>query len=223
MGAATSETASEPTTDRHRTWEAGEAIDVQVGRTPTGWQAPAALGRERSIPCHTAARPVALTWAILPVGYGVEATPSLPYTPRRATHDRTGGPLRNLRADPGRGATAFLAQPSLARSTRRSYDQTLTRLVHELGGDRPLSALTREAVTVAVTAAKNADARINNRAKRPAACRFHSSRDHAGARSERKPSSEAGGRVGVCPGLLRRPPSSESHRWRPLLVPPRSQ
>jgi hypothetical protein len=35
----------------------------------------------------------------------------------------------------------FLAQPSLARSTRRSYDQTLTRLVHELDGDRPLSAL----------------------------------------------------------------------------------
>jgi hypothetical protein len=168
MGAATSETASEPTTDRHRTWEAGEAIDVQVGRTPTGWQAPAALGRERSIPCHTAARPVALTWAILPVGHGVEATPSLPYTPRRATHDRTGGPLRNLRADPGRGATAFLAQPSLARSTRRSYDQTLTRLVHELGGDRPLSALTGAAVTVAVTA-KNAHARIKNRAKRPAA------------------------------------------------------
>src|SRR4029453_10684224 len=50
-------------------------------------------------------------------------------------------------------AAAFLAQPSLARSTRRSYDQTLTRLVHELGGDRPLSALTVEAVTLAVTAA----------------------------------------------------------------------
>ena len=38
--------------------------------------------------------------------------------------------------------TAFLAQPSLARSTRRSYEQTLTRLVHDLGGDRPLSART---------------------------------------------------------------------------------
>ena len=50
-------------------------------------------------------------------------------------------------------AAAFLAQPSLARSTRRSYDQTLTRLVHELGGNRPLSALTVEAVTLAVTAA----------------------------------------------------------------------
>jgi hypothetical protein len=36
------------------------------------------------------------------------------------------------------------------------------------------------------------------------------------------PASEAGGRVGVDPGLPRRPPSSESHRWRPLLVPPRS-
>jgi integrase len=50
-------------------------------------------------------------------------------------------------------AAAFLAQPSLARSTRRSYDQTLTRLVHELGGDRPLCALTVEAVTLAVTVA----------------------------------------------------------------------
>jgi integrase len=50
-------------------------------------------------------------------------------------------------------ATAFLAQPSLARSTRRSYDQTLTRPVHELGGDRPLSLLTMEVVTVAVTTA----------------------------------------------------------------------
>jgi integrase len=50
-------------------------------------------------------------------------------------------------------AAAFLAQPSLARSTRRSYDQTLTRLVRELGGDRALSTLTVEAVTVAVTTA----------------------------------------------------------------------
>jgi site-specific recombinase XerD len=49
--------------------------------------------------------------------------------------------------------TAFLAQPSLARSTRRSYEQTLTRLLRELGGDRPLSALTVEAVTAAVTPA----------------------------------------------------------------------
>lgn len=51
------------------------------------------------------------------------------------------------------GAAAFLGQPSLARSTRRSYDQTLTRLVRELGGDRPLSTLTVEAVTVAVMTA----------------------------------------------------------------------
>jgi site-specific recombinase XerD len=50
-------------------------------------------------------------------------------------------------------AAAFLAQPSLARSTRRSYAQTLIRLVRQLGGDRPLSTLTGEAVTVAVTTA----------------------------------------------------------------------
>src|SRR5215207_10931143 len=50
-------------------------------------------------------------------------------------------------------AAAFLAQPSLARSTRRSYDRTVTRLVRELGGDRPLSTLTVEAVTAAVMTA----------------------------------------------------------------------
>jgi integrase len=50
-------------------------------------------------------------------------------------------------------ASAFLAQPSLARSTRRSYAQTLTRLIRELGSDRPLSTLTVEAVTVTVMAA----------------------------------------------------------------------
>jgi site-specific recombinase XerD len=55
-------------------------------------------------------------------------------------------------------AAAFLAQPSLARSTRRSYDQTLTRLVHELGGDRPLSMLTAEAVVLTVTTAWGARA-----------------------------------------------------------------
>jgi hypothetical protein len=41
-------------------------------------------------------------------------------------------------------AAAFLAQPSLARSAHRSSDQTLTRLVRELGSDRPLSTLTVE-------------------------------------------------------------------------------
>ena len=50
-------------------------------------------------------------------------------------------------------AAAFLAQPSLARSTRRSYAQTLTPLMRELGSDRPLSTLTVEAITVAVTTA----------------------------------------------------------------------
>jgi hypothetical protein len=42
-------------------------------------------------------------------------------------------------------------QPGLARSTRRCYSQTLTRLVRKLGGQGPLSTLTVEAVTVAVT------------------------------------------------------------------------
>jgi hypothetical protein len=44
---------------------------------------------------------------------------------------------------------AFLAQPGFARSTRRSYDQTLTRV--RVRRHRQLSALTVEAVTVAVT------------------------------------------------------------------------
>ena len=44
-----------------------------------------------------------------------------------------------------------------------------------------------------------------------------------GGYAPQESASEAGGRVGVGPGLPRRPPSSESHRWRPLLVPPRSR
>jgi site-specific recombinase XerD len=55
-------------------------------------------------------------------------------------------------------AAAFIAQPSLARSTRRSYDQTLTRLLRELGGDPLLSTLTAEAVRLAVTTAWGARA-----------------------------------------------------------------
>jgi integrase len=52
----------------------------------------------------------------------------------------------------GAAAAAFLAQPSLAASTRRSYQQTLGRLARKLGAEHPLEDLTVEAVTVAVTA-----------------------------------------------------------------------
>jgi site-specific recombinase XerD len=62
-------------------------------------------------------------------------------------------PLSTSEQTVAAAAAAFLAQPSLAPSTRRSYSQTLTRLVRELGGQRPLSTLTVEAVTVAVTTA----------------------------------------------------------------------
>ena len=62
-------------------------------------------------------------------------------------------PLATSEQTVAAAAEAFLSQPSLARSTRRSYDQTLTRLVRELGGDRSLSTLTVEAITVAVMAA----------------------------------------------------------------------
>jgi len=62
-------------------------------------------------------------------------------------------PLTTSQQTAATAAAAFLAQPSLARSTRRSYDQTLTRLVRELGSDQPLSTLTVEAITVAVMTA----------------------------------------------------------------------
>ena len=48
---------------------------------------------------------------------------------------------------------AFLAQPSLAAATRRSYAQTLGRLQRELGATAPLAELTVEAVSDAVTTA----------------------------------------------------------------------
>jgi hypothetical protein len=62
-------------------------------------------------------------------------------------------PLSTSEQTVAAAAAAFLAQPGRARSTGRSYSQTLTRLVHELGGQRPLSTLTVEAVTVAMTTA----------------------------------------------------------------------
>jgi integrase len=53
----------------------------------------------------------------------------------------------------GAAAAAFLAQPSLAAATRRSYQQTLDRLGRELGAEALLEDLTVEAVTAAVTVA----------------------------------------------------------------------
>jgi integrase len=48
-------------------------------------------------------------------------------------------------------AAAFLAQPSLAASTHRSYTHTIGRLLRELGGDQALATLTIEQLTAAVT------------------------------------------------------------------------
>jgi integrase len=53
----------------------------------------------------------------------------------------------------GEASEAFLAQPDLAASTRRSYRQTLGRFERELGSDQPLATLTADQVTAAVTAA----------------------------------------------------------------------
>jgi predicted secreted protein len=68
---------------------------------------------------------------------------------KEAPHGWAGCPLATSEQTLGDAAAAFVAQPSLARSTRRPYDQTLARLARELGGDRTLSRLTVEAVTAA--------------------------------------------------------------------------
>jgi site-specific recombinase XerD len=51
----------------------------------------------------------------------------------------------------GEAAAAFLSEPDLAASTRRSYQQTLSRLEREFGADQPLTTLTTEQLTAAVT------------------------------------------------------------------------
>jgi hypothetical protein len=53
----------------------------------------------------------------------------------------------------GAAAAAFLTQPSLAPTSRRSYQQTLDRLERKLAADHTLKDLTVEAITVAVTTA----------------------------------------------------------------------
>jgi site-specific recombinase XerD len=53
----------------------------------------------------------------------------------------------------GEAAAAFLAQPDLAASTRRSYQQTLNRLEREFGADRALATLTPDQLTATVTGA----------------------------------------------------------------------
>jgi integrase len=50
----------------------------------------------------------------------------------------------------GEAAEVFLAQPDLAVSTRRFYQQTLGRLEREFGADQPLTTLTAEQMTAAV-------------------------------------------------------------------------
>jgi site-specific recombinase XerD len=92
----------------------------------------------------------------MPCGHkGPAGNGPFPATSLKENHAWSGGssPWQPPSVPRGDAAAAFLAQPSLARSTRRSYDQTLTRLVRELGGPRPLSTLTAEAITVAVTTA----------------------------------------------------------------------
>jgi integrase len=62
-------------------------------------------------------------------------------------------PLPTIARPLGEAAAAFLAQPDLATSTRRSYQQTLGRLERELGADQPLATLTGDQVSAVVIAA----------------------------------------------------------------------
>ena len=62
-------------------------------------------------------------------------------------------PLTTSARSLGEAAAVFLAQPDLAASTRRSYQQTLGRLERELGVNRQLATVTLDEVTVAVTGA----------------------------------------------------------------------
>jgi integrase len=64
---------------------------------------------------------------------------------------RPGGVVAFARADQtlGGAVTAFLAQPGLAASTRRSYQQTLDRLERALGRDQPPATITTDQVTAA--------------------------------------------------------------------------
>jgi hypothetical protein len=159
-------------------------------------------GREWPIPCHIATRPVAVTSAVLlPAAVSRLRIPC--HKPRRATHDRAGGPPATSEQALAMAAAAFLVLPSL---TRCSSEWRLTRLAHELNGDRSLSA-----VAVAVTGSRNADAHPQPRKMACGVALALSRGNQVDARPEENHPSEAGGRVGVCPGLLRRPPSSESH------------
>jgi site-specific recombinase XerD len=68
---------------------------------------------------------------------------------------RPGEVVAFARADQtlGGAVVSFLAQPGLAASTRRSYQQTLDRLERALGRDQPPATITTDQVTAAVTAA----------------------------------------------------------------------
>jgi site-specific recombinase XerD len=68
---------------------------------------------------------------------------------------RPDGVVAFARADKtlGGAVAAFLAQPGLASSTRRSYQQTLDRLERVLGSDQPSATITTDQMTAAVTAA----------------------------------------------------------------------
>ena len=92
---------------------------------------------------------------------------------------------------PARASPAWAAPPSLA-TTADSYRRRLCR---------PKVRVCRGRVVEAARSEAHLAARPLPFPQEPT----------PGTRSEREPASEAGGRVGVGPGLLRRPPSSESH------------
>jgi Phage integrase, N-terminal SAM-like domain len=84
----------------------------------------------------------------------VRVNPTYSLPPRQgAAHTRPGRPPHHHHPAAGEAAAAFLAQPDLATSTRRSYQQTLGRLEREFGGDQPLATLTADQVSAVVAAA----------------------------------------------------------------------
>jgi hypothetical protein len=113
-------------------------------------------------------------------------------------------------------AAAFIVQSSLARSTplplldHHSARARARRRPSALGAHRCSDRLLERGRA------------INHRAKWTCGVRFHLAEGPHRWPSRREPSERGGRSSWRLSGTLRQPPPSESHRRRPLLVPPRS-
>jgi hypothetical protein len=186
---------------------------VVAARTTRFGSWTAACGGERPIPCRIAARPVAVTRRFcLPATVSRQRIPC--HIPRK-DHPCQGV----VPSQPPSSPWPKLRQPSqasLARPTRRSYDWIPARLGHELGGDRPQSA-----VIVAMTASRNADAQSTPyEVACDAAIRLPQGTTPANVPAANR---ERGGRSSWRLGTATTTPIVGVSRRRPLLVPPRSR